>query len=61
MKTVILSWLQNDGNGVPLALKMTRASGQNVGESCFLVFREPPSSIILKDGDSTAAADASTV
>ena len=56
-KTVILSWLQNDGTrgfskdqlrGKQLslmfwpdalvvfrALKMTRASGQNVGESCF--------------------------
>ena len=34
--TVILSWLQNDGTrGFTLALKKTRASGRNVGKSCF--------------------------
>ena len=34
MKTAILSWLQNDGSR-NLALKTTRASDRNVGESCF--------------------------
>ena len=43
-----------------LALKMTRASGRNVSESCFsikLVYRESPTSIILEPAENRSLHD----